>query len=204
MGLLREGDGHANILLDDELYRSRDFVLVDESHNLRNSDTQRYRIMQQFLAHEKRCCFLTATPRNKSCWDIFNQLKLFHQDDKTHLPIDPPDLKDYFCMAERGERSLPELLSHVLIRRTRNHIIKWYGHDAESGQPIDPSLYPEYRSYKRRCYVEVGGRRQFFPRRELRTIEYSIEDTYAGFTRPSGTPSEARDLAPSRTIPPMV
>ena len=72
------------------------------------------------------------------------------------------------------------MLSHVLIRRTRNHIVKWYGNDAETGRPIDPSLYAEYRSYKRRCYVEVGGRRQFFPRRELRTVEYSIEDTYAG------------------------
>ena len=28
--------------------------------------------------------------------------------------------------------------------------------------------------------VEVGGRRQFFPRRELCTLDYSIEDTYAG------------------------
>ena len=67
MGLLREGDGRANILLDDDLYRFRDFVLVDESHNFRNTDTQRYRILQQFLAAGKRCCFLTATPRNKSC-----------------------------------------------------------------------------------------------------------------------------------------
>jgi superfamily II DNA or RNA helicase len=180
MGLLKEGNGHANILLDDDLYRFRDFVLIDESHNFRNSDTQRYRIMQQFLAAGKRCCFLTATPRNKSCWDIFNQIKLFHQEEKTALPIDPPDLRDYFRLIERGERSLPELLSHVLIRRTRNHIIKWYGHDAETGRPIDPSLFAEYSSGKRRCYVEVGGRRQFFPRRDLRTVEYSIEDTYAG------------------------
>jgi hypothetical protein len=180
MGLLTERNGPVNILLDDDLYRLRDFVLVDESHNFRNPDTQRYRIMQQFLAAGKRCCFLTATPRNKSCWDIFNQIKLFHQEDKTALPIDPPDLRDYFRLIERGERSLPELLSHVLIRRTRNHIIKWYGHDADTGRPIDPSLYAEYRSGKRRCYVEVGGRRQFFPRRDLRTIEYSIEDTYAG------------------------
>ena len=26
----------------------------------------------------------------------------------------------------------------------------------------------------------VGGRHQFFPKRELDTIEYSIEDTYQG------------------------
>jgi hypothetical protein len=32
----------------------------------------------------------------------------------------------------------------------------------------------------RRAYVMVGGRHQFFPKRELETIEYSIEDTYQG------------------------
>ncbi len=181
MGLLRrEGDGASNILLDDDRYRFRDFVLIDESHNFRNTETQRYRLLQQFLAAGKRCCFLTATPRNKSGWDIYNQIKLFHQEDQTDLPIDPPDLREYFRSVERGDRSLPELLSHVLIRRTRNHIVKWYGYDAETDQPIDPSLYAEYRSGKRRCYVRIAGRKQFFPRRELGTIQYSIEDTYAG------------------------
>ena len=38
-----------NFLLDDVKYRDRDFVLLDESHNFRHSDTQRYRILQGFL-----------------------------------------------------------------------------------------------------------------------------------------------------------
>src|SRR5271157_4261815 len=129
IGLLRDRGGRANVLLDDDLYRYRDFVLVDESHNFRNSDTQRYRILQQYIAAGKRCCFLTATPRNKSCWDVFNQLKLFHQEDTTDLPIDPPDLREYFRLVDRGERSLPEVLSNILIRRTRSHIVRWYGFD---------------------------------------------------------------------------
>src|SRR5438445_9665112 len=32
----------------------------------------------------------------------------------------------------------------------------------------------------KRAYVLVAGKHQFFPRRELDTIEYSIEDTYSG------------------------
>jgi len=32
----------------------------------------------------------------------------------------------------------------------------------------------------KRGYVLVAGKHQFFPRRELDTIEYSIEDTYKG------------------------
>ena len=180
MGLLRVNDGANNVLLDDERFKHRDFVLVDESHNFRNADTQRYRVLQQFLTAGKRCCFLTATPRNKSCWDIFNQVKLFHQEDRTDLPIDPPDLREYFRLVDRGERSLPEVLSNILIRRTRNHVVKWYGFDADTDEPIDPQRYAEYRSGDRRCYVKVAGRKQVFPRRELVTVEYSIERTYEG------------------------
>jgi len=182
MGALRE-DGRygAEWMLHDERYRYRDFVLVDESHNFRNTNTQRYRVLQSYLAaDERRCVFLTATPRNKSVWDIYNQLKLFHQGDLTDLPIDPPNLREYFKLVEAGDRRLPALLAHLLIRRTRNHILRWYGYDAETDRRVDPDNFAPYREGKRRAYVLVGGRKQFFPRRELHTIEYSIEATYQG------------------------
>ena len=181
MGYLKEdSDNQVDVLLKDIRYRDRDFVLVDESHNLRYPDTQRYKVAQQFLATGKRCCFLTATPRNKSAWDVYHQIKLFHQDDKTDLPVDPPDLKQYFKLIEKGDRKLPDLLANVLIRRTRNHILRWYGFDAETHQPVDPSRFRQYLDGRRRAYVMVGGRHQFFPKRELETIDYSIEETYQG------------------------
>ncbi len=181
MGLLREDDEDGlNMLLKDAKYRDRDFLLLDESHNFRYPDTQRYQVLQQFLSTGRHCCFLTATPRNKSAWDVYSQLKLFHQDDKTDLPIDPPDLKQYFKLIEKGDKKLPDLLANVLIRRTRNNILRWYGFDAETHQPVDPSKFREYLDGQRRAYVMVGGRHQFFPKRELETIEYSIEDTYQG------------------------
>ena len=51
MGKLREGvgesvediDGIPSSILDEVNYRDRDFVLIDESHNFRHSDTQRYK-----------------------------------------------------------------------------------------------------------------------------------------------------------------
>jgi len=181
MGFLREDDEDGlNMLLKDARYRDRDFLLLDESHNFRYPDTQRYKVLQQFLSSGRHCCFLTATPRNKSAWDVYSQLKLFHQDDKTDLPVDPPDLKQYFKLIEKGDKKLPDLLSNVLIRRTRNHILRWYGFDADTHQPVDPSRFREYLGGQRRAYVMVGGRHQFFPKRELETIEYSIEDTYQG------------------------
>jgi superfamily II DNA/RNA helicase len=181
MGLLKEDDeSGVKVLLENFKYENRDFVLIDESHNLRNNTTQRYKVLETFLAAGKRCCLLTATPRNKSAWDIYHQLKLFHQDDKTDLPIDPPDLKEYFRLVEKGEKKLPELLSHILIRRTRNHILRFYGFDSATHQPVDPSNFREYLDGTRRAYVIVGGQHRFFPKRELETIEYSIEDTYQG------------------------
>ena len=38
----------------------------------------------------------------------------------------------------------------------------------------------EYLSGTKRAYVKVAGRHQFFPRRKLETLRYSIEDTYKG------------------------
>lgn len=181
-GFLHEGNnGSSNILLDDPKYRDRDFVLVDESHNFRYTDTQRYKILQAFLSTGgRRSCFLTATPRNKTAWDVYNQIKLFHQDDKTDLPVDPPDLKQYFKLIDDGQKRLPDLLAHILIRRTRNHILRWYGYDSVTHQPVDPSRFREYMDGDKRAYVLVAGKHQFFPKRELETIEYSIEDTYRG------------------------
>ena len=122
----------------------------------------------------------TATPRNKSAWDIYHQFKLFHPDDNTNLPLEPDHLREYFRHIERGERDLRVLLQHILIRRTRNHILRWYGYDAETHEPVDPAEFDDYLSQKRRAYVRIGDTHQFFPQRKLTTVQYSIEDTYQG------------------------
>jgi len=202
MGYLREDDNNLpSFLLEDARYRDRDLVLLDESHNFRYPDTQRYHVLQAFLATGRRCCFLTATPRNKSAWDIYHQIKLFHQDDITYLPVDPPNLKEYFRLIDDGERKLPDLLSNLLIRRTRNHILRWYGYDAKTHERINPASFKEYQNGLRKAYVIVGGRHQFFPKRELQTIEYSIEDTYQGlYQKLRGYLGKSRKAQPKEAI----
>lgn len=186
LGKLVESDDQSNFLLNDELYRDRDFVLVDESHNFRNTGTQRYKLLENYLTtptetgKRRKCVLLTATPRNKSVWDIYNQIKLYQADDKTDLPIDPPHLRQYFQLIERNERRLPDLLSNILIRRTRNYILRIYGYDEQSGKRVDSTQFEPYLNGEKRAYVLVGGQHQYFPRRELETIEYSIEATYQG------------------------
>ena len=161
-----------------DIYMKTLYALVRD--RLRHPDTQRYKVVQTFLSTGRRCCFLTATPRNKSAWDVYHQIKLFHQDDRTDLPVDPPNLKEYFKQIDKAERKLPDLLANILVRRTRQHILRWYGFDAKTHEPVDPNRFQDYLHDTRKAYVLVGGKHQFFPKRELETIEYSIEDTYQG------------------------
>jgi len=184
MSLLKETDeAGVNGLLQDVKYRDRNMVLVDESHNFRHHTTQRYEALHTFLSTGRKCCFLTATPRNKSAWDIYNQIKLFHQEDKTDLPIDPPDLKKYFKLIDNEERRLQDLLVHVLIRRTRRHVLRWYGYAEDTHQPLRELSDTECIQYfdgTKRAYIFVGGKHQFFPKRELEPLRYSIDATYDG------------------------
>jgi superfamily II DNA or RNA helicase len=185
MSLLKLPDQEgAKSVLESMAYRDRDFVLIDESHNFRHHSAQRYEVLADFLSRGlKKVCLLTATPRNRSAIDVYNQIKLFHQDDITQLPIHPPNLKEYFSLVEKGQKRLQDLLVHLLIRRTRRHILRWYGYAKDTGQPLKELSEAKVRAYltaEKKAYVMVGGRHQYFPQRELETLRYSIEDTYTG------------------------
>lgn len=138
-------------LLDEEELENYDIVLIDESHNFRNSNTDRYKILQPYLLN-KKVILLTATPQNKTIWDIYNQIKLFHQYEKTSIPVYPNELKKYFEKYEGNYQKIVSLLQHILIRRKRKDIIN---------SPIyDPKEKLE------------------FPTRVLKTISYDIDKTY--------------------------
>jgi hypothetical protein len=159
MGLLSQ-QGNERMLVDNWRYRERDLVLVDESQNFRHEDTQRYTALQIFT-QTRPTILLTATPRATSAWDVYHQIKLWHPQDTTTIPVDPPNLPEFFNKVEpRSDdlpgRSLQEILNHILIRRTRRHIRTYYPDAQINGQPL------------------------VFPERELETIAYSIEETYRG------------------------
>lgn len=136
-------------------YRERDIVLIDESHHFRNNDTKMYRELQPFLA-SKKVILMTATPQNTSPWNIYNQLKLFHQTEENVFPnrYEEPHLRNLFRKVERGDYRLQEFLKYILIRRTRNHIKRFY---------VDSDL-------------DIT-----FPKRQLNTATYDINDTYYQF-----------------------
>lgn len=138
-------------LNDDAIYDGYEVVIIDEAHNFRNPDTQKYKILAPYL-NGKKVILLTATPQNKSVWDIYHQIKLFHQSDVTDLNIAPNNLKAYFDTYEQSPQHIAELLQNFVIRRTRNDIIN----------------NPKYAS------LNIS-----FPKRKLQTIEYEIDASYA-------------------------
>lgn len=183
ISMLQSDDNRGINLLTDVRTKDRDFVLIDESHHFRNRGSQRYLELEKFLATGKKVCLLTATPRNSRITDVLNQIKLFHPEDMTDLPIDPPNLKEYFKLIENKERRLQDILTHVLIRRTRRHVLRWYGFTNDTNQPLSELTEEQCKPYldgPKKAYVIVNKKHQYFPKRELEPLRYNINDTYNG------------------------
>ncbi|WP_234554321.1 helicase-related protein [Thermus caliditerrae] len=136
---------------DPSQYFDVDVVLVDESHNFRNSN-QRYDALSQIMAagRRKKAILLTATPINNSVFDLYNQVMLFAQDDRYFARAGIPHLRSYFVRASLDGDVL-NLLEEVMIRRTRQFIKR---------------EFPE---------AVINGERIRFPERRLHTVRYSLE-----------------------------
>lgn len=118
--------GKLEDILNDERLMARDVVLIDESHHFRNPDSQRYKDME-LICEGKQVILVGATPQNLSIWDIYNQIRLFTPSEAFHqFRIDPPLLKEYFSVCERGEANLENLIDQIVIRRTRKDIKELY------------------------------------------------------------------------------
>src|SRR6266516_2465230 len=130
-----------------------DVVLVDESHNFRNRNAQRYDNLERILAgnrrrggisnERKKLILLTATPINNSVFDLYNQVNLFTGGDRSYFAAAGiGDLYRYFQIARRANRqqesgiALFNLLEEVVIRRTRPFIKQAYPNATIKGQAI--------------------------------------------------------------------
>ncbi|PRP89893.1 RNA polymerase-associated protein RapA [Enhygromyxa salina] len=152
--------------LDD--YTDREVVVIDESHNFRNSGTLRYETLQRWLrpdesASQRKVLLLSATPQNNRPEDIKNQIALF-PDNYTKLPFEDRDA--WFRDVAMGRASLRDLLQHIVVRRTRRDISRSYP-DAKLRVRVGPGEYEE--------------RPLAFPTRlsgEEQCLRYSLDSTY--------------------------
>jgi hypothetical protein len=60
-------------------------VLIDESHNLRNKEGKRWKVIRAYIErNDSHCILLSATPYNKTYLDLSAQLSLFLREDSRH------------------------------------------------------------------------------------------------------------------------
>ncbi len=156
-------------------------LLIDESHNLRNREGQRYRAIQEYAhANESKCVLLSATPYNKTYLDLSNQLRLFIPEDKD-LGIRPEQLlrevgdveftRRYQCPVRSlaaFEKSAyaddwRELMRLYMVRRTRSFIQENYAQ-------TDPTNGRKFLTFE-------DGSRSYFPTRVPKTITFRIDDS---------------------------
>ena len=126
-------------------------IIIDEAHLFRNAKSQRYAKLAQ-ICMGKRVILVTATPLNNSPLDILAQIGLFQRPTNSTLPNGIRDLSRYFNRLENRLRQLDrqkdkekylqvvkenskmireDVLKHVMVRRTRSVIEKYYSKDLE-------------------------------------------------------------------------
>lgn len=165
--------------IDENYVRHYDLIIIDESHNLRNSQGKRYQNIKRLINLQGcKVLMLTATPYNMDFTDLGNQLKLFLKDD-TDLGIQPEQYirklggerefskkhEDYIRSIKAFERSNEhddwrELMRLFLIRRTRTFIKDNYALVDDSGKK-----YLEFRD----------GSRSYFPERLPKSITFATK-----------------------------
>ncbi|MEN8219046.1 MAG: helicase-related protein [Pseudomonadota bacterium] len=159
-------------------------VIIDESHNLRNREGQRYKAIRDYIdRNDCKVVLLSATPYNKTYLDLANQLRLFIAEDKK-LSVSPEKLiaesggmtvftSKHQCnvhsLAAYEKSEYPEdwrkLMRLYMVRRTRSFIQENYAlTDAEKGQ---------------KYLLLENGQRAYFPARLPKTASFKINNQYA-------------------------
>ena len=164
-------------------YDSREYqnVIIDESHDFRNEETQRYEYLSD-ICKGKNVILISATPFNNSPSDLLSQIKLFQPAHNSTLPNPKVrDLESYFkrlnkkqSMVDKSED--PELylsvskeisadirenvLQYLMVRRTRNSITKYYQKDLKKNNLEFPNVkkprpvYYEFDDYINEVFDE--------------------------------------------------
>ena len=143
-------------------------VIIDESHDFRNEETQRYDYLSE-ICKGKNVILISATPFNNSPSDLLSQIKLFQPAHNSNLPNPKvKDLESYFKRLESRQKKVnkeddPELylkvskdisadirenvLQYLMVRRTRNSINKYYQKDLKINNLEFPTVHAPHPVY---------------------------------------------------------
>ena len=128
-------------------------IFIDEAHRFRTESTQMYEKLFE-ICRGKRVILVSATPLNNTPLDILSQIKLFQNAHKSTLPNPKVrDLERYFkklqnklkgldrqkdkeeylkIVKENAEDIRENVLQYLMVRRTRNNIVKYYHKDLKT------------------------------------------------------------------------
>ena len=157
-------------------------VIIDESHEFRNEETQRYEYLSE-ICKGKNVILISATPFNNSPSDLLSQIKLFQPAHNSTLPNPKVrDLEAYFKRLDKRQKMVnkdenPELymsvskeissdirenvLQYLMVRRTRNSINKYYQKDLKINKLEFPTVnspipvYYEFDDYINKIFDET-------------------------------------------------
>lgn len=164
---------------DVKRFSKYDLVLVDESHNFRNSATNRYRNLQKLIGsgkRNKRVVLLTATPINNSLYDLYHQILLLTRNNETYYrEWGITNLKGYFQALAKGSVEITELLLQTMVRRSRQDVIK----RQQAGEQIF-----------------IAGKEIHFPKRQLEQFTYNFEASFQGLYSGIANQIDQLNLAP--------
>lgn len=158
--------------MDLDLY---EYIFIDEAHRFRNEDNDTYAKLHE-ICNGKKVVLISATPQNNYISDIANQIYLFQNRKNSNIIPNQKDLEGFFKKLEKKlkkyDKGTPEytevskevsteirekVLNHIMIRRTRNEIMKFYQKDLEAQGLKFPNLNtPEKIIYEFDNQVEVA------------------------------------------------
>lgn len=148
---------------DIKKYDQYDLIVVDESHNFRNSASNRFYNLSKLISsgkRNKRILLLTATPINNTIFDLYHQMLLLARNSKTYYrEYGISNLADYFKRLNNCEVEITELLMQTMVRRSRQDVIK----RQRAGEEI-----------------RINGEAIKFPQRQLENFTYNFEDSFNG------------------------
>lgn len=137
---------------------SYDYVFIDEAHRFRNDDNDTYTKLHE-ICNGKKVILISATPQNNRLSDIENQIYLFQNKNNSNIIPNRKDLEGFFSTQKHKLKKYDlgtdeymevskevaaevrdKVLNHIMVRRTRKEIIKYYKNDLEKQGLAFPNL----------------------------------------------------------------
>ncbi|WP_295722621.1 helicase-related protein [uncultured Methanobrevibacter sp.] len=156
-----ESKGKLDEILKNYDVNSYQNVIIDESHDFKNEDTQQYEYLSK-ICKGKKIILISATPFNNSPSDLLSQIKLFQPAHNSTLPNPKVrDLEAYFKRQELRQKSIDrskhpdkymeiskkisaeirdDVLKYIMVRRTRKSISKYYSKDLKKNNMEFPNV----------------------------------------------------------------